>query len=189
MLNQWMRKWMYSLWYLRRPPWDTGVTPPEVMAHLAINPPGRALDLGCGTGTNAITLAQHGWRVVAVDFVGRAIQTARRKARQAGVDVEFHQGDVTRLEHIEGPFDLVLDIGCLHSIPADRRTAYVDTLTRLLAVDGTFLVYAFTNESGQSSIGLTADDLDLLNSRLKLAERQDGLDGGQRSSAWFRFVG
>src|SRR5881296_1344749 len=50
----------------RRPPWDTGITPPEVERFVASHAPGRAIDLGCGTGTNAVYLARHGWSAVGV---------------------------------------------------------------------------------------------------------------------------
>lgn len=67
-------------YWRRQTPWDTQVTPPEVMEFIARTPPGKAVDLGCGTGTNAITLARHGWRVTGVDFVPKAILAARAKA-------------------------------------------------------------------------------------------------------------
>lgn len=77
-----LRRWFFDLRYLRgRAPWDTGVTPPEVVDLIegARLPPGRALDLGCGTGTNTIYLARHGWEVVGVDFSAVAIRRARRR--------------------------------------------------------------------------------------------------------------
>ncbi|MFD0629748.1 class I SAM-dependent methyltransferase [Streptomyces sanglieri] len=65
-----------------KPPWDSGITPPELVA-LIEGPgalmPGRALELGCGTGTNAVYLARHSWRVTAVDLVDRAVRQARRR--------------------------------------------------------------------------------------------------------------
>src|SRR5436305_11263245 len=73
-------QWRY---FTGKTPWDTNVTPPEVVEWVEHEdaPRGRALDLGCGTGTNALYLAQHGFEVVGVDFVSRAIATARRKAQ------------------------------------------------------------------------------------------------------------
>ena len=83
-----MRNWSFDLRYLLdQPPWDTEITPPEVVELVEGEgpSPGRALDLGCGTGTNCVYLARHGWEVVGVDFSVLAIRPARRKARRAGV--------------------------------------------------------------------------------------------------------
>ena len=80
------------------PPWDTGVTPPELVALVEGDNllPGRALDFGCGTGTNCLYLAQHGWRAVGVDFSPLAIERAKHKTRQArvaGEACQFYQAD------------------------------------------------------------------------------------------------
>jgi len=127
----WIRHIYFKLLYYRKPPWDTQVSPPELMEFIAQYPPGRALDLGCGTGTNVITLAQHGWQVIGVDYVGRALQQARKKARQANVTADFQVDDVTKLKNITGVFDLVLDIGCFHSLGTDEKRVYIHNLERL----------------------------------------------------------
>jgi SAM-dependent methyltransferase len=139
-----VRRVLFSLWYWLpgRRRWDTGVTPPELERFVGSHPPGRALDLGCGTGTNAVYLARHGWSAVGVDFAGRAIAKASRRARDAKVACTFLVGDVTRLE-VAGPFDLALDIGCLHSIAVAGRAAYAAGLARVVRAGGTFLLYAF----------------------------------------------
>ncbi len=179
------RKLFYYLSYLRKPPWDTGVSPPELLAFIESHPPGRALDLGCGTGTNAITLAKCGWQTVGVDFVGRAIRAARRKARLEGVQVDFRQGDVARLEGIVGPFDLILDIGCFHSLtPAGKRN-YIENLPGLLATDGVYMLYGFLGNEGDH--GITPEDVALLEKHLRLVVRQEGVDRRQQASAWFTF--
>jgi len=182
------QKLFYSLFYFCRPPWDTGVSPPELIAFIKSHSTGRALDLGCGTGTNAITLAQHGWQVIGVDFVGRVVRSARHKAKEAGVQVDFRTGDVTRLRDVTGSFDMVLDIGCLHSLTSQQKAMYTDNLRRLLAPQGTFLLYAFItqDETAQGS-GLTPSDITLLASHLRLVHRQNGADRGDRASAWLTY--
>jgi ubiquinone/menaquinone biosynthesis C-methylase UbiE len=148
--------------------------------------PGRAIDIGCGTGTNVVTLAKAGWQVTGVDFAPRAITLARRKARLAGVEVSLQVGDVTRLTGIQGRFDLALDMGCFHSI--EDRHAYLKELLRLLAPGGSWLLYAFFKpDPAVSGSGLTELDLEHIPSRLRLLSRRDGTDARGRPSAWFHF--
>jgi SAM-dependent methyltransferase len=146
-----MRRLFWNLRYLfGQPPWDTGVTPPELVELIESGeaPPGRALDIGCGTGTNAIYLAQHGFDVVGVDIAWLAIREARRKARRAGVAIAFHTGAVVRLGTADGPplgdpFDLAVDIGCVHSLPPPDLSAYAAMLGRALREGGLYLLYAW----------------------------------------------
>lgn len=179
------RKLFYYLSYLGKPPWDTGVSPPELLAFIESHLPGRALDLGCGTGTNAITLAKCGWQTVGVDFVGRAVRVARRKARLEGVQVDFRQGDVARLEGITGHFDLILDIGCFHSLTPAAKRSYIENLPGLLSPNGVFMLYGFLGD--ESGHGITPTDVEQLEQCLRLVARQEGVDRRQRASVWFTF--
>ncbi|HSB90729.1 MAG TPA: methyltransferase domain-containing protein [Anaerolineales bacterium] len=124
-------------------PWDTGITPPEVLAFLEGRPPGRALDIGCGTGTNALTLARLGWSVTAVDFSSLALWAARRKARAATAWIDFRQADASRFDGLVGPFDFAMDIGCFHSLAPASRAGYASRLPELLAPGAGFLLFCF----------------------------------------------
>jgi SAM-dependent methyltransferase len=119
---------LYRLTYRAGSPrWDTGLPRPELADLVDGRAPGRALDIGCGTGTDALYLAGRGWDTTGIDFAPKAITAARKKADDAGVRAEFVVGDASRLADagVRGPFDLLLDIGCYHTIPAGRRDAYV----------------------------------------------------------------
>lgn len=180
-----LRRLQFNLWYYFHPPWDSGVSPPELMAFIAAHPAGRALDLGCGTGTNVVTLAQHGWAVHGIDFAPRAIQIAKRKARLAGVHAALLVGDVTSLQELRTPFDLALDIGCFHGIKDPE--AYLASLERVLAPAGYWLMYGFFKASqDEVGPGLEAVTLDLIRSHGFLPRsRVDGMDKRGRPSAWF----
>ena len=181
-----INKIVYALWYLRRPPWDSGQTPSELLEYLKTHPVGRAIDLGCGTGTNVISLAKQGWKVCGVDFVPAAVDQARRKAREAGVEADLRVGDVTRLEGIQGPFDFALDLGCFHSLPVPEKHAYLRQLERILAPGGTWFMYGFLRPIGvDAGSGLSVEDLARIKRQFRLTWRSDGLDRGKHRSAYF----
>ncbi len=130
-------------------PWDSGVSPPELVQLVEGEhalPPGKALDLGCGTGTNAIYLAQHGWDVTAIDFTPRAVAAARHKAAVAKVQPRILEGDVTRLDALDvgGDYSLLFDLGCYHSIAHEGRPAYARGVTAAAAPGATMLLFGFS---------------------------------------------
>lgn len=98
--------------------------------------PGRALDLGCGPGRNAVYLASVGFEVDAVDLSPAAVAWGEERSREAGVDVSFHCGDIFSIELPPGRYGLVYDSGCLHHLPPHRRVSYLNLLDRVLAPGG-----------------------------------------------------
>ncbi|MEV3921553.1 class I SAM-dependent methyltransferase [Actinomadura coerulea] len=160
-----VRRELEAYYRAGRPPWDSGVTPPELVAVVEGDdalPRGRALELGCGTGTNAVYLARHGWNVTAVDLVGRAADQARAKAAAAGAAVRVLRGDASRLEELDvpGPYDLFFDLSCFCGIPPHRRDAYATGLTHRAAPGALLLMFGYGPEAFDDPIsGVTADEL------------------------------
>jgi SAM-dependent methyltransferase len=183
-----LRKLWFNLSYYQKPVWDTGISPQELLSFIAAHIPGKALDLGCGTGTNVITLAKSGWQVTGVDFAPPAIRIAKKKAQHLGIKVELLVDDVTRLDSISGCFDLILDMGCFHSLTSKDHPKYLANIDRLLAPTGTFLLYVFfKSQDGEQGPGVTENDMTNLSKILKLTHRMDGTERGLRQSAWFYF--
>jgi SAM-dependent methyltransferase len=177
-----------------RTPWDTGITPPEVVAVVEGDhalPPGNALDLGCGTGTNSLYLARHGWNVSGVDFTARALERASEKAARAGALVKFYRGDVTRLGDLplRGPFDLLLDIGCFHALLPQGRLAYAQGIARLSKPGTLLLLYAFVPHKLRGrTVGVTPDEVKAALSEAFTCEQIDwGKDAPGTGSAWYTF--
>jgi SAM-dependent methyltransferase len=108
-------------------------------------PPGRALDLGSGTGRNAIYLARHGWDAVGVEMSGYAVDVSRRKAAELGAPARFVQGDVTRLPDLDigAAFTLFMDGGCYHTLPPGRRHAYGESVTAVAAPGARLIMVGF----------------------------------------------
>ncbi len=129
---------------------------------------GRALDIGCGTGRNALWLAEHGFDVDAVDLSATAVDWASERAVGVTDPPRFVTGDVlaeagTRLH---GSYDLVYDSGCLHHLPPHRRVRYLQLLDRVLAPGGHFAIVCFA--AGRMGTEVPDDQLYL----------RGGLDGG-----------
>lgn len=127
--------------------------------------PGRALDLGCGPGRNAVYLASLGYEVDAVDLSPAAVEWGQERARQAGAQVRFLCGDAFTAE-LSGPYDLVYDSGCLHHLPPHRRVSYRALLERVLAPGGHLGLTCFA----AGGMGSERPDADLY--------RDGGLHGG-----------
>ena len=125
-------------------PWDDTLPPPEVIDLVATLKSGRALDLGCGYGRTSIYLAQQGWQVDGIDFVPQAITEAKQRAQKANVNnrINFHAASVTDLHFLNPPYQLAIDVGCMHALDDVRLQAYHAELSRLLAAKATFLLFA-----------------------------------------------
>ncbi len=151
------------------PRWDSGITPPELVAvveGVGAMVPGTALDLGCGTGTNSLYLARHGWRVTGVDFVPAALELAgARQSAAAGLpgELRFLLGDVTRLDALglEQDYTLLFDLGCLHSIETSDRMRYAEGIARLALPQALFLFYGFLPNE-QTNNSLTYEEVEAL---------------------------
>jgi cyclopropane fatty-acyl-phospholipid synthase-like methyltransferase len=176
------------MYLLGRTPWDTGISPPELISFLENNEPGRALDIGCGTGTNLITMAQHGWQVTGVDISSRAIRRALRKAQAAGLQIHLIRDDVSSFDNIAGTFDLALDIGCFHSLSQEDRTLYASSLNRFINPGGTFLLYTWLPEDTKKTNAYPSQEVitRLFNQHFELTSIEHGTYR-QRTSAWFTF--
>ena len=148
---------LWDLFYLRRAPWDIGGPRPELVRLVESGrlEAGKAIDLGCGIGENVIYLAQQGFEATGVDISPRAIAKARRKGQAAGVSPTFLVGDVTKLTGVEGPFDLLVDNGCFHSLfRSAARQSYVRTVMRLSRPGSRFFLRRFVREPRRSRLSL-----------------------------------
>lgn len=110
--------------------------------------PGRAIELGCGNGRNAIFLARHGFSVEGVDYSQTAIDWARDRITEAGATVSLTCQSVFELDLGAGTHDLVYDSGCFHHIPPHRRNGYVDLVVNALKPGGWFGLTCFRPEGG-----------------------------------------
>jgi 2-polyprenyl-3-methyl-5-hydroxy-6-metoxy-1,4-benzoquinol methylase len=115
-------------------PWDTGFPSKELERVLREDgiKPCRAIDLGCGTGTNAVYLASLGFEVTGIDLSATAVGKARERATAAGVRVNFLEADVLNPPDLTGPFDFVFDRGCYHCVRRLDVDRFLETLRGLV---------------------------------------------------------
>src|SRR5579875_20601 len=155
-----------------------------VAAELADAPPGRALDVACGEGRNAIWLATRGWQVTGVDFSSAGLSRAARLAERAGVAgrVSFQLADVVTGPLPGGPFDAV--VVAYLQLEAPRRRAALRKSAEVVAPGGTLLVVGHDSSNLTEGTGgpqdprvlftpqdLTADLADLPGLAVDKAER------------------
>jgi SAM-dependent methyltransferase len=128
-------------------PWDTGRPQPAIVRLASKGAfAGAVLDVGCGTGENALHVASLGVAVLGVDGAETALAMARDKARDRGIDAEFAVGDAFQLARLGRTFETVLDSGMFHTCDADERPRYVASLASVTAPGGTVYVLCFGDE-------------------------------------------
>ena len=136
---------MYRLGFT---PWEHS-TPPGPLTTLIEGaqalPPGDMLDIGCGTGRDAIYAARHNWTVTGLDVVPRALEHARANARAAGTAVRFLQADITRVGpgELGASYTLLLDGGCLHGLTPAQLQRAAATISDVAKPGATLVMFAF----------------------------------------------
>ena len=133
----------FANYYADRPPWDIGRPQTAFTAAADLIGP-RVLDAGCGTGDLAIWLAGRGHAVTGIDFLGGPIAEARAKAVAAGVEANFLEMDALAIGEIPERFDAVTDCGLFHTFDDARRSAYVESLAKLLEPGARLFLLCFS---------------------------------------------
>jgi SAM-dependent methyltransferase len=138
------------------PPWDTGKPDEnlvEVVRGGAVKA-GRALEVGCGTGTNVVWLAQQGFDVLGVDLSPLALDKARERAAAAGCACRFELRDFLSGEPPSGPFRFVFDRGCFHIFDEpQQRARFASRVAALLEPGGSWLSVIGSTEGPPRDVG------------------------------------
>jgi SAM-dependent methyltransferase len=135
-------------------PWDSGRPDEHLVGLVSGWRPGRALEIGCGTGTNAIWLAQQGYVVTAIDIAPRAVAKAHERVVEAGVAVDVRVVDFLAEDVPGGPFDFVFDRGCFHVFDAAaERARFAERVAGLLAPGGRWLSLVGSTEGPARDMG------------------------------------
>ena len=143
-------------------PWEIGGPQPEIVRLAesgAIT--GLVLDVGCGTGENALYLAGRGLDVWGIDFIPKAIERARAKALERGLGVHFQVGDALKLEVLGRTFDTVIDSGLFHTFSDEERSVFVRSLVRAVRPGGVGYILSFSDQEppGQGPRRVTQDEI------------------------------
>lgn len=133
-----------AVYRLGTPPWDSGRPSAELVRLVddGLVPRGTVLELGCGTGADAVFLAKRGFEVTAVDISPIAIERARGRAEQHDALLRFVLGDVLKFGATAGQFDLVYDAGFYHFIRLVNLTGFLDLLWRVTRPGSLYLTLA-----------------------------------------------
>lgn len=132
----WITKEKYSL------PWRRESPPEPLQKLLSTRVPGRALDIGCGTGETTVFLAQSGYEVTGIDFLERPLHLAKQSSRVLGVTAQFLLADVVKWKG-NGSYDLIVDMGCLHHLNGPESEIYRNKIKHWLRRRGVYFLVHF----------------------------------------------
>ncbi|HEY9076832.1 MAG TPA: class I SAM-dependent methyltransferase [Anaerolineaceae bacterium] len=176
----------YNFWYLKKPPWESGITPKELVAFTNHHPPGRAVDLGCGSGTNLVHLARCGWQVVGIDFAWLAVTYASRKLKKANLPGKVFCRSVLDIPPDSEKFDLILDIGCYHGLSPDDREKYQKQIIERCVEGGYFLLYA-NLQGWREGFGVQMEEFRNLDEFFSRENEEFSNDPWGRKAVWLTF--
>jgi len=132
--------------YQGSPPWDIGRPQPDfVRLAEAGELAGQVLDVGCGTGEQVMLAATHGAEAMGVDIAELAIQRAREKAEERGIQATFQVADAMHLDRLGRQFDVITDSGVFHVFDDEERPVYVNSLRSALRPGGMYYLMCFSD--------------------------------------------
>lgn len=142
------RSWDASYEGHQPAPWDIG-RPQDAFVRVAAEGgfAGAVLDAGCGTGEHALLAGSLGLAVLGVDIAPTAIELARAKAADRGIDAEFAVADAFALDRVGRNFETVLDCGLFHTCDAEERPTYVLSLASVTEPGATLYLLCFSDDA------------------------------------------
>lgn len=173
-------------------PWDTGQPEPLLVEFVTSGAlrPGRTLEIGAGTGTNAIWMADRGFDVLAVDISPLAVEKAQAKMNGRAFPCRFAVWDILAAPPPDGPFQFVFDRGCFHVFDeADERLRFAAQVAAALAPGGLWLSLIGSTEGPPREIGMprrSAREITLaIEPALEIVELRSTEFGDHNANAWF----
>jgi cyclopropane fatty-acyl-phospholipid synthase-like methyltransferase len=180
------------------PPWDIGRPQPAFTrlaeAGLLV---GKVLDVGCGTGEHALLAATHGAEATGIDAAPNAIERARAKAAERGLQARFEVADVLKLGEPGAEFDTIIDSGVFHIFSDEDRPRYTASLATVLRPGGTCYLMCFSDRQ-PGGFGPRRVSQDELRAAFSDGWRVDSIvadsfninpiDGHTRAEAWLATI-
>lgn len=131
--------------YQGKPPWDIG-KPQAPFVKAADQLTGSILDVGCGTGDNALFFAERGHKVTGIDYLERPIALAKQKAKERGLEANFLVMDALHLDELPELFDSAIDCGLFHVFSDEDRARYVAGLASVIKPGGRLFLLCFSDK-------------------------------------------
>lgn len=144
-----------SFYRFTTPPWVIDKAQPDLV-QLVTNDGlkgSTVLDVGCGTGDNAVYLAQQGYEVVGIDFSASAIKVATGKAKNASLVIDFRKLDALNLSRVARSFDTVIDYGLFHQFTGQQLKQYVNSLAVVVKLEGQLIIQCFSDQESSRETG------------------------------------
>src|ERR1700739_473614 len=173
-------------------PWDTGQPEPLLVEFVTSGgiAPGRTLEIGAGTGTNAIWLSERGINVLGVDVFCLAVENARAKSESRDLRCRFATLDFLAAPLPDGPFQFIFDRGCFHVFDEPgERARFAAHVAATLAPSGSWLSLIGSTEGPPREVGpprRSACEVTLaIEPALEIIELRSAEFEGNGAKAWF----